>query len=195
MDFLSFPARLRSGYNNVEEYGTAQVAGGEDAVDFTSAFIPLLPLGSQAVVEWVLGQSVVQAYAGRVYLSSPGLLRLVGVEPALVADTRALFATNIQMPATVLPPKAAPMPAKVVYLALGHLTLQVPEPVEPGGRMLLNAEVDFLTLRQLPLQVRTRVTLRKSQSLLLCSIQGPGNENLIALSAYVARLEKLPGRE
>lgn len=195
MDFLPFPARLCSGYNNVEEYGTAQVADGEDAVDFTSTFIPLLPLGSQAVVEWVLGQNLVQAYAGRVYLSSPGLLRLVGLEPQLAADTRSLFATNIQMPATVLPPKAAPMPARVVYLGLKHLTLQVPEPVEPGGRMLLNAEVDFLTLRQLPLQVRTRVTLRKSQSLLLCDIQGPGNENLIALSAYVARLEKLPGRE
>lgn len=199
MEFLPFPARLRAEYNDIVEYGEARVAGDEDAVDFTSDFVPLVPLGTGAGIEWLLGKTVVKAYTGHTYLSSAQLLRLTGVDPEAVRDTRSLFATNISMPATLALLDArgrptAPAAVKVVYLSQRSLTLQVPLPVEPGGRLLLDAEVAFLTLRGLALQVRTRVTLLKSQSLLLCDIPPMGDENMIALSAYAARLETLEGR-
>ncbi|MDL2327155.1 hypothetical protein LJC64_00635 [Ruminococcaceae bacterium OttesenSCG-928-A11] len=198
MDFMPFPARLCSDYNAISEFGRAQVAGRDDAVDFTGDFVPLVPLGTDAQVEWVLGATVIQRYCGQVYLSSPELLRLVGVDKALVRDTRALFATNINLPATAAPLEdgrpGQPVAVRALYLSPGSLTLQAPWPVEPGSRLLLNCEVDFLTLRAMPLRVRTRVTLRKGASLLLCDVAKMGDENLIAYSAYTARLETLAGR-
>ena len=196
MEFLPFPARLRSDYNHIEEYGQGQVFAQDDAIDFTSEFIPLLPLGASATVEWLLGSQVVQTYHGVVYLSSAGLLRLIRVPKNLIADTRTLLANNLSIPVTLLLPgePSEPVQAQAIYLTSHHVTVLTPVAAEPGSRLLLNAEVDFLTLRKMPLQVRTRVILRKSQSLLLCTVQETGTENRIALSAYVARLEKLKNR-
>ena len=196
MEFLPFPARLCSDYNQIEEYGQAQVFFQNDAIDFTSEFIPLLPLGASATVEWLLGSQVVQTYRGTVYLSSAGLLRLIHVPENLIADTRTLLASNLTIPVSMVLPgePAAPVQGQAIYLTAHHATVLTPVPSAPGTRLLMDAEVDFLTLRKLPLQVRTRVILRKSQSLLLCAVQNTNTENRIALSAYVARLEKLPNR-
>jgi hypothetical protein len=192
MDFLPFPARLSAGYNGICEVGSARVAEREDAIDFTAEFVPLVPLGAPALVEWIQGETVVQPYEGQAYLSSPQMLRLVGVDGGLARQTRALFATNLSLPAVLRTAKEAPpMPARLEYLSLEVVTLAVPRAVKRGSRLLLAVEVDFLTLGNMPLQVETAVTLRRRESLLQCSLSPGSDENLIALNAYVPRLELL----
>ncbi|MDL2293606.1 hypothetical protein LJC60_03135 [Ruminococcaceae bacterium OttesenSCG-928-D13] len=198
MDFLPFPARLSSDYNAIGEFGQGQVAPRDNAVDFIGDFVPLVPLGTAARVDWMLGSTVIQSYSGRVYLSGPEMLRIVDVDEKLVRDTRALFATNTSLPASVSALEdgrpGQPVSVRAAYLSPGSITLQAPWGFEPGSRLLLNCEVDFLTLRGMPLRVRTRVTLRRGACLLLCDTGKMGDENLIAYSAYTARLETLEGR-
>lgn len=191
MEYLPFPARLCAG--NICEVGLGQVAEADNAVDFTGDFIPLLPLGQAAAVEWILGDGVVRAYQGEVYLSSPALLRLVRVDAGLVAEARRLFATNLRLRASFASPdKTSPrVPAQVLYLTTCAATLAAPMPLEPGTRLWLDCEADFLTLRAVPLQVKSAIPLRKSQALLHCTLAAGSEENLVALSAYTARLEKL----
>lgn len=45
MEYYPFPALLTSTYNSVREYGLA-TPGPSGCVDFTSEFVPLLPLGA-----------------------------------------------------------------------------------------------------------------------------------------------------
>jgi hypothetical protein len=192
VDYLPFPARLSAGYNGICEVGNARVAEREDAIDFSAEFVPLVPLGAPALVEWIQGETAVQPYEGQVYLSSPRMLRLVGIDGGLARQTRALFATNLSLPAVLRTAKGAPpMPARLEYLSLEVATLVVPETVPQGSRLLMEVEVDFLTLGNMPLQVETAVTLRRRENLLQCTFSPGSDENLIALNAYVPRLELL----
>ncbi len=191
MDYLPFPARLEAA--GVCETGRAVISGSEDALDFTGEFVPLLPLGAAATVQWRVGDSPVQNYSGRVYLSSPEVLRLVGLPAGPVRETRAIFASNIRLAASVeAPGGAGRLPVEIVYLSRSALTLRTTGLFEGATRLRLHCEVDFLTLRRMPLEVEHQILLRAGEALLLCRAGNIGNENLIALSAYAARLEHLP---
>ena len=196
MEFYPFPAQLRAGYNNVDVPGQASVMEREDAVEFTGDFIPLLPLGETAAVDWAYGERALVTFEGQVYLSSPRLLRLVGVDKRLAEAARATFAMNTRMPCllTVRQKGQGPVqyPAEILYLSGDSFTLHVKYEILPEQTVYLSAEVDFLTLRDLPLYVRRVIALRRGDDLLLCEPQSRfSDENRIALSAYSARLEQL----
>lgn len=203
MDYQAFPAKLSAGYNNICEYGNASVAPEGNAIDFTGDFIPLIPLGTEATIEWMLGDKIVVGYFGKVYLSSQNLLRLVEVDPERIRQTRALFASNVQLPASIVPKKSGPWlktgasshPATIVYLSQKVLHLRCPQPLKAGQALCLDAEVDFLTLYELPLLVKHCVMMRRADALLLCAVQPTGNDNVVALSAYSAKLEHLEDTE
>lgn len=196
MEFYPFPARLRAAYNDISTHGRATVMQRENAVEFTGDFIPLIPMGQPAGVEWVYGERTLITFLGTVYLSSPKLLRLVDVEPRLIEAARATFAINTKLPCllTVRQNNQPPvlLPAEILYLCGSTATLYSKNPIVPEQTIYLSAEVDFLTLRDMPLYVRRKISLRREEELLLCDIpKSQNNENRIALSAYSARLEKL----
>ncbi|MGD9560460.1 MAG: hypothetical protein AB7V55_07635 [Oscillospiraceae bacterium] len=207
MEYLPFPALLETDYNQVREFGTAHVVADDAAVDFVGEFVPLVPLGTRAVVHWITGNTTTDSFAGEVYLSSPSLLRIVRVNAEQVAFLRLIFAANTHLPATVQPAsdrtaarKGTAVPMELLYLSPDAIKLRTAAVFEAGQRLLLNVEVDFLTLANLPLVVRRQVFLRRQDALLLCAVESSSEENLIALSAYNARLEHLdpdapPGKD
>lgn len=203
MEFYPFPALLQSPYNGIREFGQASVAGDGNAIDFEADFVPLAPLGTQATVSWIRGNEVADDYVGQVYLSSPNLLRIVDVDPEQIAWLRLVFSANTLLPAQLFVPNrhpwpgkpAGPLPANIIYLAPDAIKLRTPVTFEAEQPLLLNTEVDFLTLADLGIRVRKQIFLRRQDSILLCAVENCSEENLIALSAYTARLEHLGGGE
>lgn len=193
MEYYPFPARLRSADGRVEEFGRASLAAAGHSVDFIADFVPLLPLGAPAVIEWIQGDRVLASFSGQVYLSSKNLLRLVEVDADLWQQAHLIFATNTRLPATAAPwgKKDGGFAAEICYLSTKAITLATAEAFEAGTRLALCCEVDFLTLCDLELQVNQCVVLRRGETLLLCGVRQASSENLIALSAYCARLQQL----
>lgn len=193
MDYYPFPALLISEYNTIHEYGQALV-GPQGSIDFIGDFVPLIPLGTAATVEWVLGDKSLATFKGGVYLSSPQLLRLVDVDAAQLAAARHVFAVNTRLPAGITakaPGRSQPqprIPCEILYMDMSILKLRVATGYEPGTPLWLSANIDFLTLRDLSLRVVERVPLHRDETLLLCEVQRTNQENFIALSTYAARL-------
>ena len=192
MEFHPFPARLFHLQYGVTTYGQARFVLRDRALDFTDEFVPLLPLGSQASVAWVQGDSIPMEFAGEVYLSSPDFVRITGVGRELFAAAAPLFAQNISFPCRLSAARGEPpAAATAIYLSPGRVTLLTGLETQPGQALWLDAEIDFLTLRRLRLTVEQRHLLRRGQYLTVCGVQPASNENLIALNAFSARLDKL----
>lgn len=193
MRYHLFPALLRSAYGNTSQYGTARLSPNGAAIDFGADFIPLLPLGTAVSVSWVYGQTVVAEYTGKTYLSCATMLRMVEIDPALLAPTRDILASNTSLPGLVRPAagQGAALDVTVSYLSAKTIRLLTACPAGENTTLLLDVEVDFLTLRGLALTVRRQVPLRRGEIILVCRVPPAGPENQIALTAYAARLEQL----
>lgn len=195
MNFIKFPAQLCSDYSDGCEYGRVEIFPNAGALDFTADFVPLLPLGSGARAEWMLGTKVLAKLPGEVYLSSPGLVRLVNIPQKAMAPLVPVFAANTSIPAFIRRNTAdSPgkrIPAEIVYLSRHRLTLMLTGAVPTEKRLFLSAEVDFLTLSSLEIEIESQVLLNREGSLLHCKILPGSDENLIAHSAYLSRLEQL----
>ncbi len=193
MEYYPFPALLRSTYNNIEEHGTAQVAPQGNAINFYGDFVPLVPLGQEAVIHWILGDKVLASLSGKAYLSTAQMLQLTDVDPDKLATARTLFLVNTRLPGLVAPaarPKAQKLSVEILYLSMGLVKLLTRDNIEEGTELHLYTHVDFLTLRALELRVRKRIIFHKEETILLCEVDGVDRENYVALSAYVAKLNK-----
>lgn len=195
MDYYPFPALLRSKYNSIHEFGQASIAVSDNAIDFTSDFVPLLPLGCDAEIKWVLGNRVLAAYHGQVYLSSRELLRIVDIAPNKLEAARTIFATNTKLPGTAVATggsriiaKPPAQPVEILYLSKQLIKFRAGGYIAKGQRVALSCEVDFLTLNNQPLQVLERVLLQRDDAILVCEVLPGGDDNFVALSTYTARL-------
>ena len=193
MDFHPFPAVLRTDYNTIEEHGTAKITETGNAINFFGDFVPLVPLGQPATVDWILGEKTVASFEGKVYLSSAQMLQLIDLDFEKLRTAKTLFAVNTNIPASIVPadqPKALQLPVEILYLSMGLIKLLVRDNIEEGARLNLFAHVEYLTLRELELRVRKRIIFHKEETMLLCEVEGLSRENYIALSTYIAKLEK-----
>lgn len=196
MNYHPFPALLQSDYNETHVFGSAYIYDSEQntsGINFTNDFVPLLPLGSAATVSWIHGKDEIAAFDGKVYLSSSGCLRIVGINETLLNDARSTFAMNTSLPAFYSPSKTQPAATcQIIYLDTSYVTLKTLLPKEEESPYIfLNCEVDFLTLDNLELEVIKQINLTYTETLLFCKVLETGNFNLIALSAYSARLERI----
>lgn len=192
MEFHPFPARLFHLQYGVTTYGQARFVLRDNALDFMDEFVPLLSLGSQASIAWVQGDSIPMEFTGEVYLSAPDFVRVTGVDGAQFATAAPLFAQNISFPCRLSAARGEPaVPATAIYLSPGRVTLLTGLQAQPGQALWLDAEIDFLTLRRLRLSVQQAHLLRRGQYLTVCEVPPAGNDNLIALNAFSAKLEKL----
>lgn len=204
MEYYPFPALLQSAYNGTSVFGRGTISQTENSINFTSEFIPLLPLGAKAQIEWISGDKTLYTYQGQVYLSSPNLLRLVDIDGALLAPARTVLAVNTRIEATVAavergvrhpPEKTARLTARILFLTNSAIKLLCGSYMAQGQQLLLSSQADFLPLNDLPLLVSSRILLRPQEALLLCEVLAGGDENFIALSAYAARLTAAAERE
>ncbi len=193
MEYIPFPATFTSDYNDIRLHGKGIVSGEENAIEFFGDFIPLIPLGSVATVEWITGQNVMAGFSGHVYLSSQNLVRIINVEKEAIAAMRAIFASNTRFKVQICPQNIVPsqnIVADMVYLSTDFICLLAQCNARENDELSLSAEVDFLTLHDLPLRIARRVPLRRGETLLLCDVLPTDNANFIALSAYSARLDR-----
>ena len=198
MDYLLFPAVLTAEYNGIREFGEGRVLADDNAIDFTGDFVPLIPLGAPAGIDWVLGGQTIARYEGSVYLSTKTAMRLIEVEPGAIEKTRVILASNTCLPASVRGQGATvdkAIPAEIVFLSMDYIKLRIRTYLPVAETILLGAEVDFLTLANLRLTVRRRVAMQGSETLLLCETQKMDEANYIALTTYVARLDKLEQKQ
>ncbi len=192
MQFQPFPARLSHLAYGVTAYAWASFVLRDNAMDFTSEFVPLLPLGSQATIAWMQGDTVMMDFTGGVYLSSPQLVRITGIPRDVFAAAAPLFAQNTRFACRVAcAPDGPADTGEVLYLSPGRITLLCGFKATCGQALWLGAEIDFLTLRRLRLIVTRQYPLRRGQYLTVCDVPPASNDNFIALNAYSARLETL----
>lgn len=199
MEYYAFPAQLCAAYNDIREYGVALPTAQGGALNFTSEFVPLIPLGAPAEVRWVLGDRTIAAFAGKVYLSTSQMMQLVDVNEEQVNKLRALFGVNTSLPGSITagtrrrPLRTKALEARICYLSTSMIKLVTAQPVDTGASLMLSCEVDYLTLTDLEVEVQQKIVLRRGEYFLRCSVQSGGNENFIALSSYAAKLEKQQG--
>ncbi len=192
-EYYPFPAVLSTDYNEIEEPGFAQVASRGDALNFYSEFVPLVPLDHLVTVCWTLGDKVLATFEGVAYLSTSKMLQLTNLDEEKLATARTLFHCNTRFPARVAEStkkKVAQYEVEVLYLSMGLIKLQSMFDIQEGETLYLNIHVDFLTVNALRLTVHKKLEFQEGEKLLLCKVDDMTQENYIALSAYVAKLEK-----
>lgn len=77
-------AVLKTMDDNIIEYGQANISLKEKFVEFTSQFVPLLKVDTEAKIICLEGVSSTHIITGKVFLSSKNLLRLVGIRCTLI---------------------------------------------------------------------------------------------------------------
>lgn len=77
-------AVLRAIDNTVTEYGQAKISLDERYVEFTSQFVPILKIDTEAKIICLEGTSETHVITGSVYLSSKNLLRLINIKCSIL---------------------------------------------------------------------------------------------------------------
>ncbi len=191
--YYSFPALLKTEYNDIEETGYAQIIPRGDALNFYGEFVPLVPLGHRASIYWVLGDKALAEFEGDTYLSTSEMLQLTNLNGEKLETARTLFLSNIELEAVIsntASKKGKLEPVKILYLSMGLIKLISPHEFTQGQTLYLSAQVDFFTLHALRLTVHKKLDFYKGEKMLLCEVDSMSEENYIALSTYTAKLEK-----
>lgn len=77
-------AVLKTMDDNIVEYGQANISLKEKFVEFSSQFVPLLKIDTEAKIICLEGNASTHIITGRVFLSSKNLLRLVDIKCMLI---------------------------------------------------------------------------------------------------------------
>lgn len=97
-------AVLKTMDENIVEYGQANISLKEKFVEFTSQFVPLLKIDTEAKIICLEGISSTHIITGRVYLSSKNLLRLVGIKCTLIPGAERVLETPTFLRAKIYKP-------------------------------------------------------------------------------------------
>lgn len=97
-------AVLKTMDENIVEYGQANISLKEKFVEFTSQFVPLLKIDTEAKIICLEGISSTHIITGRVYLSSKNLLRLVDIKCTLIPGAEKVLETPTFLRAKIYKP-------------------------------------------------------------------------------------------
>lgn len=98
-----FPAVLKSEDDRVLAEGLANISLENKSVEFHNQFVPLLPFDSLAKICRIKEELETHCFVGKVYLSSPTLLRIVNVNEKLLAEAALEVLQSISVKAFVSP--------------------------------------------------------------------------------------------
>lgn len=194
---IYFSASLETEDGQLLEIGEACVSETDDAITFTSAFVPLIKLGTTAQITRVLGGQELNRFKGKVYLSSSKLLQIVGVEPKLVAEMRTIFSVNeLASTSLIFAPKAsvdfAVQKAESVFGVVRYLSMNVikifsMEYISVGQHLMFSLDTPGIKLDNMLVRVNERVLLKRNAALHICSPVAASRDNGMALAAYCVR--------
>lgn len=113
-----FKAILKTEGDRILEDGYACILHEERAVQFRSAFVPLMKLGSTAKIVRVMNDQETHCFIGKVYLSSSKLLRIVNVNDKLLAEVELALSVETSIKAKLSPVLSM---AETFHLPIGKL--------------------------------------------------------------------------
>ena len=194
---IYFSASLETNDGQVLEIGEACVSETDDAITFTSGFVPLIKLGTTVQITRVLGGQELNRFIGKVYLSSSKLLQIVGVDAELVKTMRQLFSVNeLASTSLILAPKASidfqmqkaeSIFGVVRYLSMDIIKIFSMEYISEGQHLVFSLDSPGIKLDNMLVRVRERVLLKRNAALHICTIVSPSHDNGMALAAYSVR--------
>ncbi|MCI7803796.1 MAG: hypothetical protein MR503_01795 [Oscillospiraceae bacterium] len=97
-------AILKTLDDSIVEYGQAAVSLKEKYAEFSSQFVPLLKIGTEAKIICVEGNTSTHIISGEVYLSSKNLLRLVSIKCTLIPGAENVLETPAFLRAKIYKP-------------------------------------------------------------------------------------------
>lgn len=97
-------AILKTIDESVTEYGQVTVSLKERFAEFSSQFVPLLKIGTEARITCLEGMTSTHIITGQVYLSSKNLLRLVSIKCTLLPGAETVLETPAFLRAKIYKP-------------------------------------------------------------------------------------------
>ncbi len=97
-------AVLKTLDDNIVEYGQANISLKEKYVEFSSQFVPLLKIDTEAKIICLEGNASTHIITGRVFLSSKNLLRLINVRCTLIPGAEKFLETPTFLRAKIYKP-------------------------------------------------------------------------------------------
>lgn len=97
-------AILKTLDDNIIEYGKVTVSLKEKFAEFSSPFVPLLKIGTEAKIICLEGTVSTHFIIGQVYLSSKNLLRLVSIKCTLIPGAEKILETPTFLRAKIYKP-------------------------------------------------------------------------------------------
>ncbi len=97
-------AVLKTMDDNIVEYGQANISLKEKYVEFSSQFVPLLKIDTEAKIICLEGNASTHIITGRVFLSSKNLLRLVDITCMLIPGAENVLETPTFLRAKIYKP-------------------------------------------------------------------------------------------
>lgn len=203
-----FPALLKSPDGEIIAHGEGELLLEDRAINFTSDFVPLYPLGTPMQVVRLYKWDEVHRFSGKVYLSHKKLLRLVEVDDELLPGSENVCCGEMRLPVSLLfvdeaeskrPRKRAlqpkPLPETWLPATVTGLTMHQVE-VELSQREYYYEEPAFL-LRPSPelplpeLRIRTeRALLFGERPVYLCALPQLEGKKEQLLRAFLAHYNR-----
>lgn len=97
-------AVLKTLDDNIVEYGQANISLKEKYVEFSSQFVPLLKIDTEAKIICLEGNASTHIITGRVFLSSKNLLRLIDIRCTLIPGAEKFLETPTFLRAKIYKP-------------------------------------------------------------------------------------------
>lgn len=199
---IYFSALLKADDGIITEPGEACVSRTENKVTFKSDFVPLVKLDTTVEIVRVLGETELERFVGRVYLSSRNLLQIVGVDEQVMADARGLFDINTYLPAYfTLSPNKSPnfhtrkaelIAGTIRYLSMDTVKISAMPFIGEGQYLMVECEAP-LELKAMVLRVDKRELLGRKAAILICSITSIPQQEEASLHSYVTELNRQEG--
>jgi len=97
-------AVLKTMDDNIVEYGQVNISMKEKYAEFSSQFVPLLKIGTEAKIICLEGNTSTHIIVGRVFLSSKNLLRVVDIQCMLIPGAENVLETPTFLRAKIYKP-------------------------------------------------------------------------------------------
>lgn len=180
-----FKAILKTQAGQLLEYGYGRAYPYRKSVDFFGEFVPLMKMGDTAQIVRVADGCETHCFQGEVYLSSKGLLRLVGVDNAEETDNPPMLTVNETMGAFATPEdgSAGPISSLLYAVSLDTAKFSCLGAFAVGSTVTLCTD-DPLHLQGVRARIDRQIALSSGVTCHLCTVLDMPEESRRALTAY-----------
>lgn len=198
---LYFNALLKQENGELMEKGFACTDPENQSIDFKSAFVPLMKMGTVLKVVQVANGQETRCFTGEVYLSAGNFMRLIHVTETILTPVEKSHAADISIPARILPiesmstathlnhKKSDWLRATVYSVSLQTVKFTSEQKFFKGQKLLLQTEEPVL-LRKTVLEVYQTLLFGDKLTGHLCNIRALPEPYLTRLTQYVHTLTR-----